>query len=126
VDVVDDVISQQGANLIEKADYLTKNIININKLYSTGKDVYNSVSNIINSASYYDNKYDQVASIIRGIADHAFLDGNKRTAVDSLFMLLNEMGLKYSISYDQAWKLVVDIANGVTRNVSEISSIIQK
>ncbi len=118
--------ASQLLDLVDDAALITQNIVNINKLYSTGQQLYNSVSSIVNSASYYSSKYDQVSSIVRGIAQHAFENGNKRTAVDTLFMLLKDIGVKSSITRDQAWQLIDDIANGVIKSVSEISNILQR
>jgi len=56
---------------------VAEEIIEINKKYSNGYEMNNSASNIVNSASYYEDPYDQVASITRSIANHAFENGNK-------------------------------------------------
>lgn len=44
-------------------DEIAEDIININKQYSDGFELNNSVKNILNSSSYYDAPYNQVAVI---------------------------------------------------------------
>ena len=83
-------------NLIDDMDEIAEDIININKQYSDGFELNNSIKNILNSASYYDDQYEQVAAITRSITDHAFANGNKRTAFDTLNMLLDDFGLSNS------------------------------
>lgn len=85
----------------------------------------NSIESIINSASYYDDAYEQVSAITRSITDHAFANGNKRTAFDTLNMLLDDMGLKNILNDTQKWDLIYDIAEGRISDVAEISRILQ-
>ena len=78
-------------NLVDDMDEIAEDIININKQYSDGFELNNSIKNILNSASYYDDPYEQVAAVTRSITDHAFANGNKRTAFDTLNMLLEDL-----------------------------------
>lgn len=89
-------------------DEITEDIININKQYSDGFELNNSVKNILNSASYYDDPYNQVAAVTRSITDHAFANGNKRTAFDTLNMLLSDFGLNNKLTDSQKWNLIYD------------------
>nr|WP_240903751.1 S8 family serine peptidase [Chengkuizengella sediminis] len=113
-------------NLIDHGGDIANDIININLKYSNGNQAYNSIQSIINSASYYDNPWDQVSSITRSVAQHAFENGNKRTALDTMNMLLNDFNLNSTLTDNQKWDLINDIANGVIDDVSEISTILQK
>lgn len=45
---------------------------------------------ILNSESYYEDPYEQVAAVTRSVTNHAFANGNKRTALDSMNMLLDD------------------------------------
>ncbi len=59
-----------------------------------GLNKINSIDSIINSASYYNDAWEQTSAVTRSIADHAFENGNKRTAFDTLNMLLDDFNLK--------------------------------
>lgn len=85
----------------------------------------NSISNIVNSASYYENSYDQVASITRSITQHAFENGNKRTAFDTLNKLLKDINLKNLLNDTQKWDLINKMGEGEIKNVTDISRILQ-
>jgi prophage maintenance system killer protein len=66
-----------------------------------------------------------VASITRSVAQHAFVDGNKRTTFDTLNMLLKDMNLKSKLTDTQKWDLVSKMGKGEIKDVSEISRILQ-
>lgn len=100
-------------------------IININKRFSTGSDLINPISSIVNSAMYYAKKIEQASAIIRGIAQHAFTDGNKRTAFETLSMLNRELGLNINFATERAWQLIYEIARGDISSVEQISRILQ-
>jgi death-on-curing family protein len=103
----------------------SKDIVNMNKKYSNGNQMNNNVDNILNSASYYNDPYEQVAAVTRSITDHVFENGNKRTAFDTLNMLLDDLGLKNLLSDAQKWNLIYDIAEGRLNDVTEIANIIK-
>ena len=111
-------------NLIDDMDEIADDIIEINRKYSDGYELNNSIKNILNSASYYDDPYEQIAAIIRSITDHAFVNGNKRTAFDTLNMLLDDFGLNSILTDTQKWNLISDIAEGRITDVAEIARII--
>lgn len=106
-------------------DEIAEDIININRQYSDGFELNNSVKNIINSASYYDDPYEQVAAVTRSITDHTFANGNKRTAFDTLNMLVNDLGLDSTLTDSQKWDLIYDIAEGRIDDVTEIASLLK-
>lgn len=106
-------------------DEIAEDIININKQYSDGFELNNSIKNILNSASYYDDPYEQVAAVTRSITDHAFANGNKRTAFDALNMLLDDLGLDNTLTNSQKWDLIYDIAEGRIDDVAEIANILK-
>lgn len=104
---------------------IADDIVNLNKKYSDGYQMNNSVENILNSASYYDSPYDQVAAVTRSITDHAFANGNKRTAMDTLNMLIDDFGLNNSLTDAQKWDLIYDIAEGRLNDVTEIANVLK-
>ena len=114
-----------GNYIVNNAEKIADDIININKKYSNGNQMNNSISNIVNSASYYENSYDQVASITRSITQHAFENGNKRTAFDTLNKLLKDMNLKNLLNDTQKWDLINKMGEGEIKNVTDISRILQ-
>ena len=59
------------------------------------------------------------------IADHAFVDGNKRTSFDTLNMLLKDMNLKSPLSDKQKWDLVNKLGKGEIKDVSAITRILK-
>ena len=112
-------------NIIDNMDEIAEDIIYINKQYSDGFELTNSVKNILNSASYYNDPYEQVAAVIRSITDHTFANGNKRTAFDTLNMLLNDFGLDNTLTDSQKWDLIYDIAEGRIDDVTQIVNILK-
>ena len=112
-------------NIIDNMGEIGDDIVNINEKYSDGYQMNNSIENILNSASYYDDPYEQVAAITRSITDHAFANGNKRTAMDTMNMLLDDFGLNNTLTDAQKWDLIYDIAEGRLNNVSEIADILK-
>lgn len=133
--VVDDILdwfkklgkggTSSTRNLVDDIDEIAEDIININKQYSDGFELNNSIKNILNSASYYDDPYEQVAAVTRSITDHAFANGNKRTAFDTLNMLLDDLGLDNTLTDSQKWDLIYDIAEGRIDDVAEIANILK-
>ena len=112
-------------NIEDNFDEIVSDIINTNKKYSDGYEMNNSIENIVNSALYYDDPVDQVSAITRSITDHAFVDGNKRTAFDTMNSLMDNLGLSNNLTDTQKWDLIYDIAEGVIRDVDAISNILK-
>ncbi|MBC1405967.1 type II toxin-antitoxin system death-on-curing family toxin [Listeria welshimeri] len=106
-------------------DEIADDIRNINKKYSSGFEQNNSIDSIINSASYYEDAWEQTSAVTRGIAEHAFVDGNKRTAFDTLNMLLDDLRLKSPLNDTQKWDLINRIGTGDLKDVSEIANILK-
>ena len=112
-------------NIIDNIESISNNIIDINKRYADGYQMNNSIENILNSASYYNDPYEQVAAVARSIIDHAFANGNKRTALNTINMLLNDFKLDNLLTDTQKWDLIYDIAEGRVYDVSEIANILK-
>lgn len=85
----------------------------------------NSIKSILNSASYYEDPYEQVAAVTRSITDHAFANGNKRTALESMNMLLDDHRLRNLLTNAQKWNLIYDIAEGRLNGVKQIANILK-
>jgi len=86
-----------------------------------GTPAKESLGSVLSSFHFYDNETDQVSSIVRGIIkNHAFLDGNKRTAVIVLFYLADQLKLNI-VNDDELFKQIIEIASH-NYEVDEISS----
>lgn len=69
---------------------------------------YRLLESAFSSYMYYDDDLEQACSIFRGIAkNHAFSDGNKRTAAALLGMMLAQEG--WFISPDALSKFTMDV-----------------
>lgn len=106
-------------------DEIADDIRNINKKYSNGFEQNNSIDSIINSASYYEDAWEQTSAVTRSIADHAFENGNKRTAFDTLNLLLDDLNLKSPLNDTQKWDLIDKLGRKEITNVSEIANILK-
>ncbi len=120
----DDAAGGANRNIVDNMDEIAEDIIDINRQYSNGVEMNNSIENILNSASYYDDPYKQVGAIVRSITDHTFMNGNKRTAFDTLNMLLDDLGLNNTLTDSQKWNLIYDIAEGRIDDIAEIAKIL--
>ena len=101
-------------------------IIDINEKILGRNDTilnYNMISSSLSSYYYYDTIENQISSIIRGIAkNHAFIDGNKRTAGLTLKYLSNKFNLKIKSDIECA-NILIDIASN-KYSVEDISKMI--
>ena len=118
-------VNKPPRSLIDNMDEIADDIRNINKKYSSGLEQNNSIDSIINSASYYEDGWEQTSAVTRSVAEHAFVDGNKRTAFDTLNMLLDDLRLKSPLNDTQKWDLINRIGTGDLKDVSEIANILK-
>lgn len=75
----------------------------------------------------YPSLYDKAAKYMLDFARYQiFVDGNKRTALAtaSTFLLVN--GVELGLTNDEAYRLVMDIANNRITEVGQVSQIISK
>lgn len=118
-------INKPPRNLVDNMDEIADDIRNINKKYSNGFEQNNSIDSIINSASYYEDAWEQTSAVTRSIADYAFENGNKRTAFDTLNLLLDDLNLKSPLNDTQKWDLIDKLGRKEITNVSEIANILK-
>lgn len=93
-------------------------IVNINKRFENGVQV-GSIDSVLHSASYHSTVKSQIAAILQGM-DHLFANGNKRTMVETVQMLLNRMNINQNIPEERIWEVVTRIATGDLRGVENI------
>lgn len=103
-------------------------VINLNKLAGEEGLVINDnlLSSVISAASYYNNPKDKISCIVRGIVkNHAFSNGNKRTACLA-FLLLSQSGkITITLSPKELETTIVDIAKN-NFSVEEITNLLFK
>lgn len=81
----------------------------------------NLVYSAFSSIDYYENYYEKVASVFFSLTkNHAFNDGNKRTAVLFLLVELSDVDMSDDFLFD----LVLDTANDKF-NIAQIAKILQ-
>ncbi len=56
---------------------------------------------------------------------HALVDGNKRLALASTLAFYGMNSLRLTLTNDQAYDLIIDIAGGRLRDVPEIAAVLQ-
>jgi prophage maintenance system killer protein len=98
-------------------------IIDINK--SLGYSILNKslVGSAISSWYYYKKPTEQVSSIVLGITkNHAFSDGNKRTATVVYYTLCDVLGLK-SLSENRMYDVILKITASKNTTVFEATKI---
>ncbi|PZF71387.1 type II toxin-antitoxin system death-on-curing family toxin [Taibaiella soli] len=70
----------------------------------------------------YPTAIDQAAAIFESmIANHPFIDGNKRTGLLAMFALLDMNGIRLSASEENMYQFTIDVATG-KMDVDEIAS----
>jgi prophage maintenance system killer protein len=109
----------------EIEDYLTESrIIEVNK--SLGYSILNKslVGSAISSWHYYKKPTKQVSSIVLGITkNHAFSDGNKRTATVTYYALCDLLKLK-ALPEDKMEKVILKIAASKNMTVLEVNRLL--
>ena len=74
----------------------------------------------------YPSLYDKAAQLCYGIANnHPFTDGNKRTALHSMYVYLIINGYDITATQQEVEKLIIDVAAGRMHN-TELSKWLQK
>ena len=69
----------------------------------------------------YETVEEKAASLLHSLArNRALIDGNKRLALAATIAFLGLDGLRLTMSNDQAYELVIDVATG---NVDEVAGI---
>ena len=100
--------------------------IRINKRFNRTKVSWvdrNLLGSAFSSFSYYDTDIEKICSIFRGLVkNHAFSDGNKRTASAILVSWLEQNG--YSLLQEDLCDLVMDVATH-SYGVSEIVALLK-
>jgi len=83
-----------------------------------------AIESCFSSVDYYKDKKSKIASVFRSIIkNHAFTDGNKRTAVLVLYLLCESTGVKLNKNTDELIHLTISVAENKF-SVSEIKDML--
>ena len=79
-----------------------------------GKDAYRSI-------------HEKAAALLHSLArNHALVDGNKRLALAATIAFYGMNGRRLTLTNDQAYELVIDVASGRLDDVPAIASVLQR
>jgi death-on-curing protein len=74
----------------------------------------------------YSTVHDKAAALLHSLArNHALIDGNKRLALAGVLAFYGMNGLRLTLTNDEAYTLVVDVAQGQIDDVNEIAGILR-
>jgi death-on-curing protein len=76
----------------------------------------------------YPNLYTKAAALMQSLArNHAFVDGNKRTAWAAAwtFLTINDVELAHPFDVDAAERLVLDVATGAQQSIDKIATALR-
>ena len=77
-------------------------------------------------ADAYDNVHEKAAALLHSLArNHPLVDGNKRLALAASLAFLGINGLRLTLSNDEAYQLVLDIAAGRLDDVAAIAAALR-
>ena len=78
-------------------------------------------------ADAYPSLAEKAAALVHSIArNHALVDGNKRLALAGLIAFLGVNGHRLTLSNDEAYDLITDIATGTLDDIPTIASRLRK
>ena len=74
----------------------------------------------------YPTIHQKAAALVHSLArNHALVDGNKRLALAATIAFYGMNGMRLTLTNDQAYDLIIEIASGALGDVSEIASVLQ-
>ena len=75
----------------------------------------------------YPGIHEKAAALLHSLAqNHALVDGNKRLALAATIAFYGMNGRRLTLSNDEAYNLVIDVADGHLEDVSAIASVLEK
>lgn len=75
----------------------------------------------------YCGVHEKAAALLHSIAgNHALVDGNKRLALAGTMAFYGMNGLRLTLSDDEAYDLVIGVAEGRITDVAEIAAVLQQ
>ena len=74
----------------------------------------------------YPGTHQKAAALMHSLArNHALIDGNKRLALAATIAFLGMNGIRLTLSNDDAYDLVVNVATGALDDVPEIAAVLE-
>lgn len=74
----------------------------------------------------YSTIHEKAAALLHSLArNHALVDGNKRLALAATLAFYGMNGIRLTLSNDQAYDLVIEVASGRRDEVSGIASVLE-
>lgn len=74
----------------------------------------------------YPDIHDKAAALLHSLArNHALVDGNKRLALAGAIAFYGINGLRLTLTNDEAYELVIDVARGTLEDVAEIARVLR-
>ena len=74
----------------------------------------------------YDSLHDKAAALLHSLArSQALLDGNKRLALAATIAFYGMNGHRLTLTNDEAYQLIMSVAQGATDDVSVIAGILE-
>jgi death-on-curing protein len=74
----------------------------------------------------YPTIHEQAAALLHSLArNHALVDGNKRLALAATIAFYGMNGMRLTLSNDQVYELVIDVASGTLNEVPTIASMLE-
>ena len=74
----------------------------------------------------YPTIHQQAAALLHSLArNHALVDGNKRLALAATIAFYGMNGMRLTLSNDQAYELVINVATGTLNDVPRIASMLE-
>ena len=74
----------------------------------------------------YPTIHEKAAALLHSIArNHALVDGNKRLALAATIAFYGMNGMRLTLTNDEAYDLVIDVATGTLDDVRRIASVLE-
>jgi len=74
----------------------------------------------------YPSIHQKAAALLHSLArNHALVDGNKRLALAATIALYGMNGTRLTLTNDQAYELVIDVASGSLDDVPRIAAVLE-
>ena len=75
----------------------------------------------------YPEIHEKAAALLHSLArNHALIDSNKRLALAAIIAFYGLNGVRLTLTKDEAYDLVIDVAGGALEDVPAIASVLQR
>ncbi len=75
----------------------------------------------------YPTVYDKAAALLMSlVGNHALVDGNKRVGLTCAVLLLRKNGVQVAFEQDDAYDIVIAVAEGAIRDISDVADVLQR